>query len=80
MTQSLRTGTQIELHGTPAFGGFPGVAPEQAKIARWTKVSGPVNRVREGGEVGWHIVKFADGGRLCVHESGFRVIDNRIAA
>jgi hypothetical protein len=25
---------------------------------------------------GWHIIKFADGGMLCVHEDGFRVIDN----
>ena len=31
----------------------------------------------DGGESGWHIVKFADGGKLCAHESGFRVIDNR---
>jgi hypothetical protein len=42
MTQTLKAGTRIELHGTPAFGGFPGVAPEQATIARWTTVCGPL--------------------------------------
>jgi hypothetical protein len=68
---TLKTGTRIEMHGAPAIPGvFPGVAPEQAKIARWTKVSGPRKE-------GWHIVAFADGGALCVHESRFRVVDNR---
>jgi hypothetical protein len=66
----IKTGTRIEMHGTPAFPGFPGVAPERATIARWTKVSGPIKS-------GWHIVRFADGGSLCVHETRFRVIDNR---
>lgn len=76
--QTLKTGTRIELRGKPALPGFPGVAPEMATIARWTAVNGPIkNHIREGGEGGWHIVKFADGGKLCVHESGFRVIDNR---
>ena len=28
---------------------------------------------------GWHRVKFDDGSILCVHESGFRVVDNRAA-
>lgn len=65
----LKTGTRIEMHGMPAFPGFPGVKPELATISRWTKVSGPR---REG----WHIVRFADGGRLCVHESRFRVLGN----
>jgi len=71
--QTIKAGTRIEMHGTPAMGGFAAVAPEQAKIARWTAISGPI-------EPGWHIVQFADGGKLCVHESRFRVIDNRIAA
>ena len=71
---TIKAGTRIELHGTPAIPGFfPGVAPEKATIARWTAASGP----RGGKMEGWHIVKFADGGKLCVHESGFRVIDNR---
>lgn len=69
---TLKVGTRIELHGTPAFPGFPGVAPEQATIARWTKVCGP----REA-RPGRHIVKFADGGMLCVHETGFSAIDSR---
>jgi hypothetical protein len=67
----MKTGTLIELRGIPAIGGFPGVAPERAKITR---------RTREMGELpeGYHPVRFEDGGRLLVHESGFRVIDNRI--
>ena len=69
---TLKRGTRIEMHGTPAFPGFPGVAPERATIAPWRKISGP--RMD-----GWHIVRFDDGGALCVHESRFRVIDNRAA-
>lgn len=77
-SQSIKAGTRIETIGTPACGGFPGVAPEMATIARWSAVNGPVkNHVRSNG--GWHIVKYASGGKLCVHESGFRVIDNRAA-
>lgn len=74
--QTLKAGTRIELHGRAAFPGFPGVAPEAATIARWTKANGPVkNHVHELS--GWHIVQFTGGGALCVHESGFRVTDNR---
>lgn len=74
--QSLKAGTRVETHGLPAFAGFPGVAPEVLTIARWTKISGPIpNDIR--GKKGWHIVRFADGGKLCMHESNFRVIDNR---
>jgi len=69
---TLKPNTRIELHGTAAFAGFPGVAPEQATIARWTAISGPRENMP-----GWHFVKFEDGARLCVHESRFRVIDNR---
>ena len=68
MTQTIKTGTRIEL-----FVSHPQGRNEMATIARWTKVSGP--RVD-----GWHIVKFQDGGRLRVHETGFRVVDNRDAA
>jgi hypothetical protein len=75
--QTLKTGTRIELHGTPAMAGFPGVAPEKATIARWTKVNGPIPNHVSPTNPGWHIVRFADGGGLCVHESRFRVIDNR---
>ena len=77
-SQSLKTGTRIETHGIPGMGGFPAVSPERATIARWTKACGPVpNEIRGNG--GWHIVRFADGGQLCVHESRFRVADNRAA-
>ena len=76
---TLRAGTRIETHGTPAFPGFPGVVPEQAIICRWTKVNGPIPNHLDSGdqEGGWHVVKFADGGKLLMHESNFRVIDNR---
>ena len=60
--------------GTPAFAGWPGVAPEAITIVR------PNKRRGEGtpkGLTGWHIIQYADGGRMCMHESGFRVIDNR---
>ena len=68
---TLQAGTRIELHGTPAFAGFPGVAAERATICRPRKSELPLR----GPD--WHIVKFADGGKLCVHETRFRVIDNR---
>ena len=67
---TLKTGTRIEMHGFAGGHGFPIVAPEQARIARWTKACGPRKE-------GWHIVTFASGGQLSVHESRFRVIDNR---
>lgn len=63
----IKTGTRIEV-----FVSHPQGTNETARIARWTRVSGPR---REG----WHIVKFADGGKLCIHEENFRVIDNRAA-
>ena len=73
MKQSIKTGTRIEMHGTPAMG----VAPEAAKIARWTAVNGWLKNHVSPTNGGWHIVKFADGGKLCVHETRFRVTDNR---
>ncbi len=77
MKQSIKAGSRIEF-----FVSHPQGRNETAIIARWTKVNGPVkNHVGPNGtNAGWHIVKFADGGKLCVHESGFRVIDNRVGA
>jgi len=74
---TLKPGTRIELNGTPAMGGFPGVSPEQAVIGRWTKVNGPIKNHVSPNNGGWHVVKFSDGGGLLVHESRFRVTDNR---
>lgn len=66
---NLKIGTRIELQGTPALG----VQPEAAVIGRWNeKISGPHSEMPN-----WHIVRFSDGARLCVHEDRFRVIDNR---
>lgn len=79
--QTLPTGTRIELNGTPAMGGFPAVAPEKATIGRWSRSCDDgtgINNIR--GRNGWHIVRFSDGARLMCHESGFRVIDNRVRA
>ena len=74
---TIKAGTRIEFHGTPAMGGFAAVVGEQAVIGRWIKhISGPVpNHV--GPDGGWHVVKFADGGMFLAHETRFRVIDNR---
>lgn len=67
----LKIGTRIELTGNTAFG----VAPENAVIARWTKVMGS----RESLPAGYYPVRFADGGGRMVHETNFRVTDNRMA-
>lgn len=70
--QTLRAGTRIELNGTPSLN----VPPEAATIAKWTARSGAIKNHVSPTNGGWHIVKFADGGSLCVHETRFRVIDN----
>jgi hypothetical protein len=75
--QSLKTGTLIETHGTPAIGGFPAVAPVRARIARWTKSQGDIPNHVSATNGGWHHVRYDDGGALLIHETGFRVIDNR---
>lgn len=67
---TLAAGTRIELFGTPAIGMFPAVPVEHATICRPRKSELPLRD-------GCHIVQFASGGKLCVHESRFRVIDNR---
>jgi hypothetical protein len=73
----FKAGTRIEFHGTPAMGGFPEVAPEQAVIGRWIeRINGPRNG-RISPATGWSVVKFSDGGSLLAHETRFRVIDNR---
>jgi hypothetical protein len=70
MKQTIKTGTRIEFfqgHGRS----------EMASIGRWTKVNGPVKNHVAPNNGGWHLVRFDDGGALIVHETGFRVIDNR---
>jgi len=70
--QTIKTGTRIALL-------LGNGETEMARIGRWTKVNGPVkNHVHELG--GWHVVRFDDGGGLIIHESGFRVVDNRRTA
>lgn len=71
-SQTLKAGTRIETHGCPAMGSFPGVAPERLVICKPRKSQLPL-------EPDWYIVKFADGGKLCMHTSRFRVVDNRAA-
>lgn len=70
---TLKAGTLIETHGCPAMGGFPGVAPERLVICKPRKSELPLR----GSD--WYIVRFADGGKLCMHTSRFRVVDNRAA-
>lgn len=68
----LKVGTRLETKGLPAIGSFPGVAPEQVVVVKPRKASLPL----PGPD--WYIVKFIrDGGRLCMHRDGFRIIDNR---
>ena len=69
---NLQPGTRIETKGTPAFAGFPGVSPERAKIAKPRAENLPLPGP------GWYIVQFeGDRAKLCMHESSFRVVDNR---
>jgi hypothetical protein len=56
------------------MGGFAAVAPVQVKIAHWTAANGAIKNHINPTSGGWHIVEFADGGKLCVHETRFRVI------
>lgn len=68
----LKFGTRIETHGCPAMAGFPAVFGESGKIVKPRAESLPLPGP------GWYIIKFdRDGAKLCVHESRFRVIDNR---
>lgn len=49
--------------GTPACGGFPGVSPERIKILRRAHgVTGIASDL-------WFIVRYDDGGRICMHAS-----------
>lgn len=68
---TFKPGTRCETLGFPAMGGFPAVAPERLVICRPPKSALPLPGP------GWHVVQFAGGGKLCAHESRFRVIDNR---
>lgn len=68
---NLKTGTRIEVIVTHPLG-----TNEMATIARWPKACGPRDG-RISPMNGWHVIKFANGGKLCIHESGFRVVDNR---
>jgi len=71
----MKYGTRAQTFGIPAFAGFPGVEPESIIICKPRKGEGTPK-----GLTGWHIIQYADGGRMCMHESGFRVIDNRVEA
>jgi hypothetical protein len=65
----VKPGARLWTKGLPAFAGFPGVAPEEVTIVRWRdRVHGPQDQW-----LGWHIVEFADGGRLCMHEGNLEV-------
>lgn len=72
MTQTIKAGTRIDF--------LTSEGSEPAKIARWTKVNGPIKNHVSPTNGGWHIVEFPHGGRLCVHETNFRVTDNRSVA
>lgn len=62
----MKPGTRIET-----ISRWPTVAPERARIVRPRAENLPLP-----GD-GWHIVRLNAGGKVCIHESNFRVIDNR---
>ena len=59
------------------MGSFPEVPAEHAVIERWTAKNGSIKNHVTQTNPGWHVVRFATGGRMLVHESRFRVISNR---
>jgi len=64
-----KAGTRIEV-------GLDDGVNETGVILRWTKAMGKREKIP-----GYHPVSFdSDGAKLMVHESGFRIIDNRAAA
>lgn len=65
--KTLKFGTRIEVQGYDMAGN---PTWEPATIRRVMAYMRPVPE-------GYHPVRFADGGGLMVHESGFRVVDNR---
>jgi hypothetical protein len=80
---NLKPGTRIEVSGVgldwkPTW--------EAATIARRNSDMGlddlnamEARRALEGKSSGsWHPVKYADGGVMILHSSGFRVVDNRL--
>lgn len=69
--QTLKAGTRIQMLNRDM---------ELAMIGKWTAANGPVKNQVTPGNVDWHIVVFADGGSLCVHRTGFRIVDNRADA
>lgn len=75
--QSIKAGTRVELKGTPACGGFPGVPPESGTVKRWTARNGPITNHAGPDNPGWHVIALDAGGTLIVHETGFRVLSNR---
>jgi hypothetical protein len=70
MDAQLRAGTRIEV----SYIGMDGKRHWQsgAKIGRRTK-----DTCSWAEMPGWYPVTFADGARLTLHESGFRVVSNR---
>lgn len=74
MPATIKAGTRIELFGTPSLG----VPSEMAKIGRWnTKIHGPIPNHVTRTNAGWHVVRFSDGGSMVIHQTRFRIIDNR---
>lgn len=66
----LKPGTRIEFERIEMDGT---ISWEAAKIAQWTARMGP----RSSLPVGYHPVRFNDGGILMVHRNCFRVVDNQ---
>jgi hypothetical protein len=75
MARQIKTGTRIEVSGMGLD--FHAVW-YPAKIGRWHR---SCLRVEPGQfdakAAGYHPVTYDDGGKLLVHETSFRVVDNR---
>jgi hypothetical protein len=65
----LKAGTRIEVR---VYDGAPIPRFDPAKIGRRTK-----DTCTWAEMPGWYPVTYPDGARLTVHESRFRVVDNR---
>lgn len=67
----MKRGTKIEVRGTDLNGRE---VWEPATVIRGE----PMTHYADGSDYpGWHLLKYADGGRSVTHENRVRVVDNR---
>ncbi len=67
----MRRGTRIEVRGQDAM-----LRPAWEPAAIVSRR--PMTQYKSGADYpGWYLIRWAVGGHSVVHESGFRVVDNR---